>query len=1593
MICVNTYKLYFITILKMEVMYVIKRDGSKENVSFDKVSNRFYKLVEGDPGMKQLKIDYISLSQKVCKEMYSGVHTHELDELAAQTCASMITETSDFGDLASRLAVSNHHKKTSPSFSETVQLLYTNVNSIGVITPLVTKEFYNTVMKHKTKFNQIIDYSRDYLLDYFAFKTLEKSYLMKVGGNIVERPQHLFLRVSIGIHGSDIKSAIECYNALSTKQYIHATPTLFNAGTTNGQLASCFLMGVNEDSIVGIYDSLKDTALISKNSGGIGIHIHDIRARGSMIGGGTGTSSGIVPMLRVFNNTAKYVDQCVTPETIIYTTDGPMEIQNVVAGETTIYNSKGMIETIDKVLEHPYEGEMYEIETMHSFDKLKVTDEHPVLVIENQKKGENHSVIANRLDKKLIQMTFKDTKELSEDDLLVYSVPKFEKDVEDISEDDCYMYGVILVDGCLQNEKTYGHISLNTTTKKHVLDFCESYFVNKCIDYKVEKMESENCVCIIWNKTVNMPFRYSDIYNQNKEKYIHKKWMNLPLAKAKFIVKGLMETDGCCENCSQELSFNSTSRMLIEGFRFILLRMGVLSSGSFAGKSNYSVIISPTKELIELMGLRNVDEFEEFMKYTDDMNQQFIMTRIKSIQKSSYSGTLYDLEMKDTHDYMLHQGIVHNGGGKRNGSFAIYLEPWHADINDFLDLRKNTGFEEIRARDLFYALWIPDLFMQRVQDDSHWTLMCPYKCPGLSDVYGDLFNEKYVGYEAAGFGNRVSARELWFKILESQIETGTPYLLFKDACNKKSNQSNLGTIKSSNLCCVTPDTKILTKKGYYPIKDLENSEVEVWNGKSWSKTTPMKTGDNKKILTVKFSNSMELKCTEYHKFYIETGKRPSDKSVPEIVEAKDLKPKMKIIRYKLEMCEHSQKEMKYPYTSGIFAADGTYQKIDNSMKHRCTYKCLENSNFCKRHLSNNTQKYFDDNNICKANSYEDRPLLYLYDDKKKLIVNISFERKTDNEKRINLELPMDIEDKYTVPTNYSLNTKLRWLEGLFDGDGTVVDNDGIKNIELSSINKEFLTEVLYLMQTLGVVSTISMSQGERITKMPDGRNEYKDFDCKEIYRINVDSISLIHLKSLGFSPKRLDINNLRKPHHITNKFITIVDVEDNDEYSDTYCFNEPLEHKGVFNGILTGQCEIVEFSGKDETAVCNLASLSLSSYVVKPVVPGKITILGIENCIYCQLIKVWCDKWELDYEYSKVQPESEKKYPQIFVKDQDNKEVFSGGYTNFTETYPVNYDYSQLEEMTRQLTRNLNKVIDKTTYPIESARRSNLRHRPIGIGVQGLSDVFMKMRVAFDSDKAREVNDKIFETMYYAAVSESMKLARKKHDKKKPADNVKYPGAYSTFEGSPLSNGKFQFDLWNMTPSQNEPKYNWDELRKEVQTYGVVNSLLISPMPTASSSTILGNNECFEPITSNIYVRRTLAGEFIVMNKHLQADLQDLNLWSKEMKDNILLNNGSIQQIEGIPQCLKDCYKTVWEISQKVVIDLAAERGKYICQSQSMNLFIAEPQFDILTSMFFYAWKSGLKTGCYYLRTRPQTKAQQFSIEIPQQTACESCSA
>lgn len=752
-------------------MFVIKRDGRTETVKFDKITARIEKLCYGlDPE----HVEPIMVAKRVIEGIYDGVTTTELDNLAAETAATMTVRHPDYALLASRIAVSNLHKNTKKSFSQAMRDLFNYRNpKTGEHSSMIAGDVMEIIEKNTDLLDSSIIYDRDYHFDYFGFKTLEKSYLLRVNGRVAERPQHMLMRVALGIHKEDIDAAIETYDLMSERWFTHATPTLFNSGTPKPQMSSCFLLTMKDDSIAGIYDTLQRCALISQSAGGIGLSIHNIRATGSYIRGTNGESNGIIPMLRVFNDTARYVDQ---------------------------------------------------------------------------------------------------------------------------------------------------------------------------------------------------------------------------------------------------------------------------------------------------------------------------------------------------------------GGGKRKGSFAIYLEPWHADVFEFLELKKNHGKEEMRARDLFYALWIPDLFMRRVKENGTWSLFCPNEAPGLADVWGEKFEELYEKYEAEGRARKkVRAQELWFAIIESQIETGTPYLLYKDACNSKSNQQNLGTIKSSNLCT-----------------------------------------------------------------------------------------------------------------------------------------------------------------------------------------------------------------------------------------------------------------------------------------------------------------------------------------------------------------------------------EIVEYTSSDEIAVCNLASIALPRFVIN----GK-------------------------------------------------------------------FDFGKLYDVTKVATKNLNKIIDGNYYPVEEARRSNLRHRPIGLGVQGLADAFILLRLPFESEEARQLNRDIFETIYFAALTASKDLA-KQH------------GPYETFKGSPVSKGIFQFDMWNVQPGD---LWDWESLREEVKQFGVRNSLLLAPMPTASTSQILGNNECFEPYTSNIYTRRTLSGEFIIVNKHLLKDLVKLGIWNQALKDKIITANGSVQNIAEIPQGIKDLYKTVWEIRQKRIIDMAADRGAFIDQSQSLNLFMENATVSRITSMHFYAWEKGLKTGMYYLRTKAATDAVKFTVE------------
>jgi len=1116
-------------------MYVIKRNKTQELVHFDKITERISNLVSMNPKLET--VDPIVIAQKVISGVCTGITTKELDCLAAETAAYMSTIHPDYDKLASRLVISNLHKETESDYLKVADKLFNYFNKTSnEASPLISQETYEVIVNNIDIIQKTLDYDRDYGYDYFGFKTLERSYLIKVDGQVVERPQHQIMRTAIGIHGNNISKVLETYDLMSKRYYTHATPTLFNSGTNNQQLSSCYLVAIKDDSIEGIYETLKQTALISKGAGGVGISVSNVRASQSYIKGTNGVSNGLVPMLRNFNDTARYVNQ----------------------------------------------------------------------------------------------------------------------------------------------------------------------------------------------------------------------------------------------------------------------------------------------------------------------------------------------------------------SGKRKGAFAIYLEPWHADIEDWLELKKNHGKEEMRCRDLFYGLWIPDLFMKRVEGDQLWSLMCPNECPGLYDNWGEKFDELYLKYEKEGkYRKQIKAQDLWFQIVNSQIETGMPYMLYKDACNRKSNQQNLGTIRSSNLC-VSGDTFILTDKGQIPIRELVDQDVNVWNGEEWSPTTVYQTGKDKDLLKITMSNGAVLECTPEHKFYLQIG---YSNKTPKEVRAVDLVKGDKLIKFDLsEAIEYDNPEpFISPYTHGFYCGDGcdySSRTVNNLRMLPKLYLYDEKKDLLPymeyRYMNSNT---INPNiiNSKENEDFEDSESDDENDDKKKT--------------RMSLMLYENIAPKFTVPHKSSISDRLRWFEGYCDADGTIARNGTNEALQCSSINLGFLNQIRLMLQTLGINSKVTLSQKARDTMMPDGKGGKKLYHCKEIYRLLVTSNGLYHLKTMGFAPHRLVFEE-RKPQRDAAHFIKILSIEKGQQGVNTYCFTEDKRHMGMFNGVLTGQCtEIIQYTSPTEISVCNLGSIALPMFI-------------------------------------------------------ENRK----------------FDHQKLYDIAYHVIGNLNKVIDVNHYPVPESKNSNMKHRPVGLGVQGLADVFIMLRLPFDSVEAKKLNKEIFETLYFASASASCDLA-------------KIDGPYSSFEGSPASKGILCNDMWNVKDSG---RWDFNKLRQDIVKHGLRNSLLLAPMPTATTSQILGNNECFEPFTTNIYSRRVLAGEFTIINKHLVRDLLKLGIWNTQMKDKIISRGGSVQGIKEIPQNLQFLYRTAWELKMRDLIDMAADRAAFIDQSQSFNVFMETPNKSKVTSMHFYGWKAGLKTGMYYLRTRPAVNAIQFTIDQEQ---------
>jgi ribonucleoside-diphosphate reductase alpha chain len=1426
----NKQSLRFYTDIYKRNMYVIKRNGSRETVFFDKITSRINKLCYG----LSTKVVPLKVARQVCQGVFKGVTTSELDELAAETAAQMTSQHSDYGKLGARIAVSNLHKNTLKSFSQTAELLYRYVEpQTGKPSSLLSETTYNTIVKNATLFDSAIVYSRDFEYDYFGYKTLERSYLLKLSGKIVERPQHMIMRVAIGIHGADVEEAIETYHLMSKGWFTHATPTLFNSGTPHPGLSSCFLLTMKEnDSIEGIYKVLMDCAKISKEAGGIGLDVSSIRASGSYIRGTNGNSNGLVPMLRVFNMTARYVDQCFEPGTLVLSEHGSIPIGDISPNDKLL-TADGTMQRVLEVVHHHYSGTMVEISPEYSVDTVRVTPEHPLYIIKAE--GMLIKDIHRRLDMKLLKPEYVQAKHVKKDDLIGFPIPTFEQDAHGWSDDDFRFMGIMIGDGHINSILNEANICLNGAIRSGTTKFCEEYLGVRGIRQWREQST------IVFTPSANFKVTGQMIYDDTKKR-IPSFVLHVPLPKVKAFLKGLMETfESTSDTC---IRIEQTSRNVMEGIRYLCLRMGIPTSGVV--RDRHGTNFSCTYDICIPKDLSVGDDV-----YVRD---GMVYSRIASVEETEYEGETVDFLVENNHNYVVsHLGLVKNGGGKRKGAFAIYLPPWHADILDFLNLKKNQGSEDMRAKDLFYGLWISDLFMNRVEAGADWSLMCPNECPGLGDVYGAEFEALYLKYESEGkFRKTVPARQIWQAIITAQTESGSHYMLYKDAVNEKSMQKNIGVIRSSNLC-VSGDTPIMTKTGYHPIAELQDQEVKVWNGEQWSDTVVRQTAEEAKMIRINFSDGAHIDCTEYHKFFVqnEYGKPAVE------TEAKALQVDDKMVKFELPEVDTFDMDeadnVPYAYTHGLFSADGTVHKNGNAT-------------------------------------------LALYGEKMALLPYLAVRTTTGvptKQNLINTALPYDMPAKFHVPTHGTVDNKLAWLAGFADGDGCIARNGTNESLQAASTDKGFLLQMRLMLQTMGVHAKVVHGRDAQETLLPDGNGGTKLYDCKEIWRLLVTSIGLQKLLELGWAPRRLKVER-REPQRSARHFVKIVSIEEA-QSGPTYCFNEPLRHMGVFNGILTGQCtEVVEHTSKDDTACCNLLSVALPKFVES----GQ-------------------------------------------------------------------FNHVRLGDIVGVAVRNLNKVIDVNLYAIPEAKNSNMKHRPIAIGVQGLADVFQLLRMPYTSALARVLNVQIFETMYYAALDASCTLAE-------------LHGAYSTFSGSPASQGILQYDMWNVTPSDRWP---WAQLKQRIVKYGLRNSLLLALMPTASTSQILGNTEAFEPVTSNIYVRRTLAGEFVVVNSRLMEDLTQIKMWTPEVRRLLIANDGSIQAIQGIPEDVKEIYKTVWEMSGRDLLDMSADRGAFIDQTQSLNIYMASPNYSKITSSHFHAWRIGLKTGMYYLRTKESSSAQKTTID------------
>jgi ribonucleotide reductase alpha subunit len=1331
-------------------MNVINRNKEVKEVKYINILKRIKKACKY-ANIPEDSVDIVNLALKVSNNVIDMITTSELDNVTVGLCMNLSTDNPYYKKLGGMIAISNHQKQCVSTFDECVDQLMLMKHEDGELCEVLNKQTFNAAKKYKKEIQDIIKPERDFLFDYFGFKTLERAYMIKhLTLKIpVETPQYMWMRVALGIHGEDFENVKNTYELLSTKMFTHATPTLFNSGTNGANFISCF-----------------------------------------------------------------------AGHTLVDTTRGPCEISKILMGDKVITHT-GKIRTVSQVHVNELNGRIVRELKVWGTRIVEVTANHKMWAI----KGND-------------------------------TVPGW-VEVENLTEND--------------------FVSMPNNISK-LADSNNMYTNKEKVLKRIRELTKEN-VNLEFENEIELSKTYTMCRNAGiPVKYVDKTTLNFDTPPKEFVRN--IDVNGNIFSFLKVIS-NTESNNTFP----LVYNIGVEEDNSYSicGLIAKNCFLLGTGDSIEEL-YKTVSDCAKISKYSGGIGIHIGEMRSSGSIVKGTNGVSNGIKqyLKVLNDTAKHV----NQGGKRPGSIALYMSLWHPDIADFLEVGRNHGIEEDKSRDLFYGLWVPDLFMKQVKNCGDWYLINPVIGRELLKLYGDEFETRYYQlvekYKDGRYVVKINALDLWNHILTVQKETGMPYMLYKDNVNNKSPQKNIGTIRSSNLC-VAPETRILTQKGYYEIKSLKNKKVNVWNGEQWSATTVRQTNEYQPLITVGLSDGTVIDCTVYHKFYLS--------GLTEPVEAKKLKIGMELIEFDIEEVTDSGDIYRGAYNAG-------FKSGANSTNRKKT----------------------------RRDRHDDKKIGHTYD------------------------RPAHI----FAPINTGKKSKLQWLEGFFDCDGKIVNEEPEPGLTVESEFDDFIINIKLMLQTLGVKSIVS--------------------ENNTMYTLTIDSYYTNRLLTLGFSPRILDIKISPSGAGIELKHtpILVTSVKNNSRSSPTYCFKEPVRGMGTFEGVVTGNCsEIVLYSDTEEYACCNLVSLRLHSFLRKPDL-RNVVIYGKAGCIFCKLSKAYLHSLGIEYNYVSLDDETVCKMfydkfkvssvPQIFI---DNELI--GGFEELKNKVKYSFDWKSFRLSVHTAVENLNKIIDINKYPVPEAKLSNMKHRPIGIGVQGLANVFEQMWLEYQSEEAIQINKEIFARMYYYALEKSMQLAKK-------------DGKYSTFEGSPASKGILQYHMWGVEPLDVEG-LDWKWIEGEVMKHGLRNSTLIALMPTASTAQILGSNSSFEAFTSNVYTRSTMAGEFIVVNDMLINILIDIGMWNETMKHRIMHYRGNISNIDGIPQIVKNIYKTSYDMSNKVMIDMAADRGAYICQTQSHNIFESDPSFSKLTKIHFYGWKKGLKTGMYYLRTKPASNSQSFTVD------------